>query len=127
MEEIRKDYSLENQLAVLRENVPQLQEQRLGAFRGERVVVLDDVAAESQRHTKKNGLVARWQGEDDNTERASGGNRSARRTRERGPPSSPVSEYRTPRCLRPPHRRDRPLLPLPRQREREEEESPQWT
>lgn len=54
MEEIRKDYSLENQLAVLRENVPQLQKQRLGAFRGERVVVLDDVeprASDTQRRT----------------------------------------------------------------------------
>ena len=48
MGEIGEDYGLESQLAVLRENVPQLQEQRFGAFRGERVVVLDDVAAESQ-------------------------------------------------------------------------------
>ena len=48
MGESRKDYSLENQLAVLGENVPQLQEQRLGAFRSERVVVLDNIAAESQ-------------------------------------------------------------------------------
>ena len=61
---MEKDYGLEDQLAVLRENIPQLQEQRLGAFGGERVVVLDDVAAESQRHAEKNGLIARWQGED---------------------------------------------------------------
>ena len=44
----QRDYGLENELAVLREDIPQLQEQRLGTLRGDRVVVLDNVTTESQ-------------------------------------------------------------------------------